>query len=313
LIFALLGRLCRCYIYIYSDSGTTRPFCVSYQGASWFDLDPAAPGVLGDHIGNDLSIYQGALTINSVNINCIHSNVVSVVTGHPFTGPAISSLILHHLLLLDIFHLSDPPMVKMLVLQDLVPSEQYLLATLGVTLCGIILLVLNKRQRGHLLPYLSSWISALPRGRRISSAKTPPRSVSPEKKVPNNGPPLVDFIDIFPPSSREALAKVSENLEPGPKGKLSGGQVSPVAFKKGLIPFSADYRECGSSKYTPMEISMEEVRALGDFPDYAQLSGVPLPKPYKEFQIESALPRPYRPFRWSYHQTMCKSSCLFDC
>lgn len=204
-------------------------------------------------------------------------------------------------------------MVKMLLLPDLVPSGQYLLATLGVTLCGIILLVLNRRQRGHLVPYLSSWISALPRGRRISSAKTPPRSVSPEKKVPNTGPPPVDFIDIFPPSSRETLAKVSENLEPGPKEKLSGSQVSPVAFKKGLIPLSADYRECGSSTYTPMEISIEEVRALGDFPDYAQLSGVPLPKPYKEFQIETALPRPYRPFRWSYHQTMCISPCPFDC
>lgn len=203
-------------------------------------------------------------------------------------------------------------MVEMLV-QESFSSEQYLCATLGVTLCGIFLLVLNRRQRGNLLQYLYSWISTLPRGRRISSAKTPPRSVSPEKKVPNNKPPPVDFVDIFPPSSREALTEVSENLEQGCKERLSGGEVSPTAFKKGLIPFTADYRECGSSTYTPMEISIEEVRALGDFPDYAKLSGVPLPTPYKEFRIETALPRPYRPFRWSYHQTMCISSCLFDC
>ncbi len=199
-----------------------------------------------------------------------------------------------------------------MLVRDLFTLEQYLFATLGVTICGIFLLVLNKRQRGSLWQYLYSWIAALPRGRRISSAKTPPRSVSPETKVPNNGPPPVDYIDIFPPSSREALAKVSENFEPGPKEKISGGRVSPVAFKNGLIPFTADYRECGPTTYTPMEISVEEIRALGDFPDYAELSGVPLPKPYKEFKIETALPRPYRPFRWSYHQTMCISSCLFD-
>ena len=197
-------------------------------------------------------------------------------------------------------------------LQDLMPSEQYLFATIGVTLCGIFVLVLTTRQRGNLLQYLYSWTTALPRGRRISSAKTPPRSVTPGKKVPNNGPPPVDYIDIFPPSTREALAKGSEKLGPVPREKIFDDQVSSIALKKGLIPFTADFRECGPSTYTPMEISMEEIRALGDFPDYAELSGVPLPNPYKEFKIETALPRPYRPFRWSYHQTMCISSYSFD-
>ena len=51
---------------------------------------------------------------------------------------------------------------------------------------------------------------------------------------------------------------------------------------------------------------MDEIKALGDFPDYEALSGVPLPEPYKEFDIKTALPRPYRPFRWQYHQTMCE-------
>lgn len=50
---------------------------------------------------------------------------------------------------------------------------------------------------------------------------------------------------------------------------------------------------------------MEEIKALGDFPDYSKISGVLLPKAYKEFDIEKARPRPYRPFRWAYHQTMC--------
>jgi hypothetical protein len=49
-----------------------------------------------------------------------------------------------------------------------------------------------------------------------------------------------------------------------------------------------------------------EIAEYGDFPDYASLSGVPLPSEYKGFDITKALPRPYRPFRWVYHQTMCK-------
>ncbi|TKX27327.1 hypothetical protein C1H76_0164 [Elsinoe australis] len=49
---------------------------------------------------------------------------------------------------------------------------------------------------------------------------------------------------------------------------------------------------------------MSEIKALGDFPDYAKLSGVPLPTPYATFDIDTAKPRPYRPLRWAYHQTM---------
>jgi hypothetical protein len=40
------------------------------------------------------------------------------------------------------------------------------------------------------------------------------------------------------------------------------------------------------------------------FPDYAALTGVPAPDPYVGFDIKRAIPRPYRPFRWKYHQTM---------
>ncbi|KAJ3728809.1 hypothetical protein C8R42DRAFT_276612 [Lentinula raphanica] len=38
--------------------------------------------------------------------------------------------------------------------------------------------------------------------------------------------------------------------------------------------------------------------------DYFQLSGVPPPKPLPDFDVDKAKARPYRPFRWSYHQTM---------
>lgn len=68
---------------------------------------------------------------------------------------------------------------------------------------------------------------------------------------------------------------------------------------------TADYRESRESLYTPTGFSIAEIKALGDFPDYAALSGIPLPEVYEGFEIEKALPRPYRPFRWAYHQTMC--------
>ncbi|KAJ6618327.1 hypothetical protein B0H10DRAFT_1258113 [Mycena sp. CBHHK59/15] len=38
--------------------------------------------------------------------------------------------------------------------------------------------------------------------------------------------------------------------------------------------------------------------------DYFVLTGVPRPTPLPYFDIDSAKPRPYRPFRWEYHQTM---------
>lgn len=44
-------------------------------------------------------------------------------------------------------------------------------------------------------------------------------------------------------------------------------------------------------------------------PDYAKLTGFPAPKPIHHFDIDSAKPRPYRPFRWEYHQTMCEIFC----
>ncbi|KAF9239669.1 hypothetical protein BU15DRAFT_87969 [Melanogaster broomeanus] len=39
-------------------------------------------------------------------------------------------------------------------------------------------------------------------------------------------------------------------------------------------------------------------------PDYAKLTGFPEPKPVYDFDIDTAKPRPYRPFRWEYHQNM---------
>lgn len=70
------------------------------------------------------------------------------------------------------------------------------------------------------------------------------------------------------------------------------------------IDMNTDYTSCESTQYTPTGISIDEAKQLESFPDYASLSGVPLPGPCPGFDIDRALPRPYRPIRWNYHQTM---------
>ncbi len=204
---------------------------------------------------------------------------------------------------------SESSIWKALVcLESYMPSGQPLIyLAIAVLLGNIALLVLSKSQRETLYAGITSWAPTVTRGRRNSSANTPPRSLTPEKKVPNNAPPPAEYKDIFPPSSREVLLKVAESLTTSQKKEIGVREVKQEEFTKNIIPFEADYRKCGPSIYTPMEISMAEIKALGDFPDYAKLSGVPLPDAYKEFEIEKALPRPYRPFRWAYHQTMCQS------
>ena len=188
------------------------------------------------------------------------------------------------------FHIWD----TIISLGDYMPSGKPLIyLAIAVLLSNVALLVLTKSQRKALYADISSWAPAMARGRRNSSASTPPRSLTPEKKAPNNVPPPAEYKDIFPPSSREALLRVSSQ------------EIDQEDFVKNVIPFEADYKECKPSTYTPMGVSMAEIKALGDFPDYSRLSGVPLPEAYREFKIEKALPRPYRPFRWAYHQTMC--------
>ncbi|KAL8745168.1 MAG: hypothetical protein Q9190_002671 [Brigantiaea leucoxantha] len=154
---------------------------------------------------------------------------------------------------------------------------------------------------------LNDILSLLPfssRSRHVLSLDTPPRSLSPEKKVPSNLPPPADYKDIFPPSARENLKKAAETCSPAQKQKLTDGPLNEAEFRKSIMPFEADYRTCSPPAYTSTGFSADEIRALGDFPDYAELSGVPLPEHYKDFKIETALARPYRPFRWAYHQTM---------
>lgn len=187
-------------------------------------------------------------------------------------------------------------------------------STIIVVLCAILISVyvaaIPRHQRLSSVRGRMPWMNVLPWRRRISNSKTPPRSLSPKKKVPNNAPPPVQYRNIFPPSQRETLQRVAKDYPEPFRSKLIDCRFDEVEFKKCIMPFTANYRECGPSTYTPTGFSIEQVNALGDFPNYAELSGVPLPAPYEKFKIEAARARPYRPFRWAYHQTMCRGPTL---
>lgn len=99
------------------------------------------------------------------------------------------------------------------------------------------------------------------------------------------------MVETMPAAQRQAM------------GDLSFDQNT---FARSLLDFEEDYRTADDSKYCYSGFSVRELKALGDFPDYSALSEVPMPQPYLEFDINRAKPRPYRPFRWAYHQTMCK-------
>jgi hypothetical protein len=136
------------------------------------------------------------------------------------------------------------------------------------------------------------------RGRKHSTARTPPRSFSPDNKPATSPASLSDYNNAMPPQRRHALAELKYEAAPW-------RDVNEEEVRQNLLPMSANYKMSPSDKYTPMGFSVGEIKGLGNFPDYATLSGVPLPSPYREFDISKALPRPYRPFRWAYHQTMC--------
>jgi hypothetical protein len=164
---------------------------------------------------------------------------------------------------------------------------------------SIVFLLLSTKQRGIILKHIPLL------NRRGSSTAPTPRPVIPEKKGLEDS--SLNYKDVFPPSRRASLTAIpsSPSLT---QNKLRISTISPQERLNIIVPLTSPVEDCNSPAFTPTEFSIEEIEALGDFPDYAELSGVPLPEPYSKFIIEQALPRPYRPFRWAYHQTMCRFS-----
>jgi hypothetical protein len=181
---------------------------------------------------------------------------------------------------------------------------------LGATfmLTSMVYLISSKHQRKVILDRIRF------QRRRASGANTPPRALMPPKEKASEFAPTPAFKDVFPPSRRGSLANIT-TIVPPLKRRVSGQtpksttSSTPLRRHAPIVGLSTPLEACSTPIFTPTEFSIEEIKALGDFPDYAELSGVPLPKPYLEFDIKQALPRPYRPFRWAYHQTMCMLAC----
>lgn len=141
----------------------------------------------------------------------------------------------------------------------------------------------------------------------VTTADTPPRSISPSIKDERFEETIV---------KKEASSIYTSPIPtdiptppPSPRGVSSRRKPSITALITNIMPRRGSIASPATSAVGTGEIpvvnrSNKEIEAYGDFPDYAMLSGVRLPDPYPEFNIEKALPRPYRPFRWNYHQTM---------
>lgn len=158
------------------------------------------------------------------------------------------------------------------------------------------------------------------RQRRTSGATTRPRHLSPSKKSSSEKAGLVekpiypsisatpDHVSTFPPSRRWVLPLLAElAVSPEKQQALSGPEPQQNIIQAEQLPGTESFRSVTKTeapKYLPSGFSTAEIQALGDFPAYDILSGVRLPKAYEEFDPSKALPRPYRPFRWVYHQTM---------
>ncbi|KAH8686469.1 hypothetical protein BGZ61DRAFT_495137 [Ilyonectria robusta] len=131
---------------------------------------------------------------------------------------------------------------------------------------------------------------ALSRISQLAATPTPEKS---KKSIE------AEYVKVFPPSQRTTLQEVNPKLWPAPKAfDLS------VAPQSSILKLDEDYRLAKPSSYVFSGFSVGDIRGLGNFPNYAAISGVPLPSPVKNFNIQNALARPYRPFRWAYHQTM---------
>jgi hypothetical protein len=166
----------------------------------------------------------------------------------------------------------------------------------AVFICLIVISVLQKQKR-------KGGVKEIPiKQRKDSGYAIEPLNLALSKKQLQNVI-TPDYSNTVPPSRRTwDSSRTTSNLWKYYR-KLLGSRSHETRY---MLPMDTPYHDADGSMMTPCGFSIDEIRALGDFPDYAELSGVPLPKPYLDFDISRALPRPYRPFRWAYHQTMCR-------
>jgi hypothetical protein len=115
--------------------------------------------------------------------------------------------------------------------------------------------------------------------------------------------PRSPYLLEFPPSRRHVLAHLPQFQ------KCTQPTVIPAeVLSARALPTTAQEPNLGQdTHYTTTGFSTREIDLLGLFSDYALLSGVPHPEPCSPtWDISKAVFRPFRPFRWKYHQHMGK-------
>ncbi|KAF2225145.1 hypothetical protein BDZ85DRAFT_233593 [Elsinoe ampelina] len=164
-------------------------------------------------------------------------------------------------------------------------SSLILLIWVPFVFVSLLYLVLSKRPRGVIYDRFHNAITFKTHTQPVDTKATPPLSDK-----------LTELQRAFPP---ERLSSHSN------QAALIEQRLHALQDPSNCVPDDQNvFDEKYHSRLTPTGFSMFDIKALGDFPDYAKLSGVPLPTSYPAFDIDRALPRPYRPFRWAYHQTM---------
>ncbi|KAK4176799.1 hypothetical protein QBC36DRAFT_328519 [Triangularia setosa] len=141
----------------------------------------------------------------------------------------------------------------------------------GATIAGVVLLVASIRRYVQFIP----------------AKKTPP-------------PP---HLYTFPPSRRHILSSFPQFEK---FSVADQAEISPQVLQARALTTTSKVDLAVNNFYTPTGFSTQEIRSLvGRFPDYAVLSGVPYPEPVPaSWDIKKAIFRPFRPFRWNYHQHM---------
>lgn len=100
---------------------------------------------------------------------------------------------------------------------------------------------------------------------------------------------------LFPPSRQHVLANLPqfENLPPRPDVPTNILYAQPLpTTRHGRLSHQNLYM------YTPTQFTPQQIKAIGPFPDYALLSGVPHPEPCNPtWELSKAVFRPFRPFK----------------
>ncbi|KAB8205874.1 hypothetical protein BDV34DRAFT_235030 [Aspergillus parasiticus] len=131
------------------------------------------------------------------------------------------------------------------------------------------------------------------------SARVRQTSLNAEKKILSS-PEQELYKSVVPPSRRQTASPL---LDTG-AASLEETAPSTTEILQKHIPLDSNIKDLHGIFYSPTGFSNDDVICLGRFPDYATLSGVRLPEPQPDFNIHTAIARPYRPIRWPYNQTM---------